>query len=214
MALQMHTAAKKADWQMVSSKKWNIWQKMAAQSRGLMTPANVVSLAGGVLTIAGFLQFQNGITLLGIALIVIGRLADIADGYIAHITGTKSPLGEFVDTSIDKLTILFGLIIITIFGLMPAIFTAAILIQSLLNAGASLLGRSRGTIIHPSQHGKLATFLAWITIISYLTHGYLEDAHGLSAVSVLFSVIAYAAFIVFTLLAVTSTASYLSQLRK
>lgn len=210
----MHTAGKKADWELVPAKRWNIWQKIAASTRGVATPANVVSCIGGALVIIGFLQFTDSVTMSGLLLIMVGRLADIADGYIAHTTGTKSPLGELIDTAIDKFTILFGLLIIIMFGLLPTLFTAAIVAQSLLNSIASLIGRRRGIIIHPSQYGKLATFLAWFTIISYLFQRALESNGPISVLSTTISTISYISFIFFVLLAVHSTASYLNQLRR
>lgn len=213
MAMNMHTAGKKSDWEQVSPKKWNVWQKTAAATNGVVTPANIVSCLGAILVVVGFLQFGDGVTLTGLLYITVGRFADIVDGYIAHKTGTKSPFGEIVDTTVDKVMILFSLLIIALFNLIPALFTAAIIVQSFLNAGASLAGRRKGFVIHPSQYGKLATFLAWFTIISYLLHNFLRSKENLSVLSGVISALSYIAFVFFVLLAVHSTASYVNQLR-
>lgn len=213
MPLNMHTAGKKADWNLVKPKKRNFWQKLAVSTRGVITPANIVSGVGAVLVVIGFMQFGNGVTLQGLVLIATGRIADIADGYVAHVTGTKSPLGEAIDTIIDKLTILFGLVVIIIFNLLPALFIAAIIVQSLINSIASLIGRRRGVAIHPSQYGKLATFLAWFTIISYLLYSLVDERTHATALSGTVLALSYLSFIFFVLLAIHSTASYLNQLR-
>lgn len=212
MAINMHTAGDKADWTLVPSEQWNTWQRIAATTGGVVTPANAVSLTGALLVVAGFLQFEQGVTLPGVALIAIGRLADIIDGYIAHRTGTKSPLGEIIDTTLDKSTIFFGLVFIIAFNLLPAVFTAAIVAQSILNSVASLIGHKRGTVLHPTPYGKLATFLAWFTIVSYLFHSLLEKQGGITVLSGTVSALSYISFILFVLLAIQSTASYISQL--
>ncbi len=212
MAINMHTAGKKADWQFIKPEKWNYWQKVAARTNGIVTPANILSLLGAAMVIIGFLKFGDGVTLSGLLFIVIGRLADVFDGYIAHHTGTKSPLGEIIDTTLDKTTVFFGLIVIIAFNLLPALFVAAIIAQSLLNAIASLIGRSRKLVIHPSQYGKLATFLAWFTIVSYLSHGTLSGDGATHLVKGGVFALSYISFIFFVLLAVHSTASYINQL--
>lgn len=213
MAINMHTAGKKADWEYIKPEKWNKWQKIAAQTKGIITPANIISAVGALLVIYGFLQFRDGITVTGVLFIVMGRLADITDGYIAHISRTKSPLGEIVDTTVDKITVFFGLAVIIFFSLLPPIFTAAIIVQSLLNSTASLIGRQRGISIHPSQFGKLATFLAWFTIISYFIHIILKENGTMRLLDIVVFALSYISFVFFVLLSVHSTASYLSQLR-
>jgi phosphatidylglycerophosphate synthase len=212
MAINMHTAGKKADWERVKPEKWNYWQKIAARTSGIVTPANLLSLLGAVLVIIGFLKFGDGVTTPGLLFILFGRLADIFDGYVAHHTGTKSPLGEIIDTTLDKTTVFFGLIVIIALHLLPALFVAVIIAQSLLNAIASLIGRYRKVAIHPSQYGKLATFLAWFTILSYLFHDSLSGVGATHLLNGAVFALSYISFIFFVLLAVHSTASYISQL--
>lgn len=213
MAINMHTAGKKSDWERLKPEKWNSWQKVAASTKGVLTPANVISSLGALLVIAGFLQFKDGVTLSGILFIIFGRLADITDGYVAHHTGTKSPLGEIIDTTIDKVTIFFGLVVIILLNLLPALFAAAIIVQSLLNSTASLIGKRRSIAIHPSQYGKLATFLAWFTIISYLFHLNLHNTGAMHLLNGVVFALSYISFVFFVLLSVHSTASYINQLR-
>jgi hypothetical protein len=63
MAINMHTAEDKPDWLLINSEEWNGWQKIAASTGGIATPANGVSFAGALLVIGGFLQFGDGVTL-------------------------------------------------------------------------------------------------------------------------------------------------------
>ncbi len=204
MALNLHISPHRPDWETIPTRDRNSWQKLAAGSKGWLTPANAISLLGATLVLAGLLQLRSEVTITGVVLILIGRLADIADGYIADKTGTKSPLGELVDTTSDKFIAAITIIALFVYGLLPLIFIITIALHTIVNSSVSLLGRYKKTIIHPSLEGKLATFSAWAVIIAYLMHTLLR-----SDVILFFAIIL---FIGFTYFATRSTYAYITQL--
>ena len=53
MQRNMHRTGKLADWELIDSTKWNNFQKVADRTNGIITPANLISLAGLALTIQG-----------------------------------------------------------------------------------------------------------------------------------------------------------------
>lgn len=206
MALNLHISPGKPDWETIRPNNWNTWQKLAAGTKGWITPANAVSSLGVILIIIGLWHLKNDATLTGVSFILAGRLADVADGFIADKTGTKSPLGELVDTTSDKLIAAITIITLFIYGLLPILILAAVGLHTIVNSSVSLLGRQRGTIIHPSLEGKLATFLAWTVIISYLAYLLVENRAALFLTWLIFAGFMY--------LAVRSTSAYIVQLKR
>lgn len=156
-----------ADWDKTKGEERNIWQKLAFKSYGTLTPANFVSLVGGVLAIYGLILILNAEIISGLLLLTIGRGADLLDGLIAEYTKTKSSLGEVVDAVADKLVIAFAVIVFAAIELVPWPIVLLIAAQNLLNGFASIIGRFRKIKIHPSKYGKYSTALAWVTLIFY-----------------------------------------------
>src|SRR4051794_15939162 len=102
--LDLHHASE-ADWKRLPAAERNSWQRLAARTQGIVTPANLISLGGAAVVFYGLYLIAHSQIVTGILTVLAGRAADIIDGYIAHRTGTKSPLGEAVDVTIDKITI-------------------------------------------------------------------------------------------------------------
>lgn len=160
-SLNLHRTGERADWEKVAPEKRNPWQKLAAITHGIITPANLISLVGAILTIIGLLGITTDLNLTNIALIIIGRLADIADGFAAHQTGTKSPLGEIIDATVDKILAFAAVIALALGELAPVLIIAAILIYSVTNSAISATAKFRNIPLHPSREGKLAGAACW-----------------------------------------------------
>lgn len=171
----MHRSNKVADWHDIKGAERNIWQKLAFRSYGTLTPANFVSLAGGVLAFYGLILILNSETISGLLLLAIGRVADLLDGIIAEYTKTKSPLGELVDAVSDKLVIAFAVIVFAAVELVPWPIVALIALQNIFNGLAVLIGRLRKIRIHPSKYGKYSTALGWVTLILYPFGDWIKD---------------------------------------
>lgn len=157
MKYKLHTA-KKADWEKTSRSHYNVWQKTASRSRGVVTPANFISVAGGFLAIYGLSVILDEKIVTGLVLLTLARLADLADGIVAEQTKTKSPLGETVDASIDKVVVAATLIVLGALELVPWIIIIIVALQNLANVLISIIAKLRDRTIHPSRpSGEVST---------------------------------------------------------
>lgn len=180
MKLGLHRA-EEADWDKAGNGPHNFWQKIASKSYGTLTPANVASIAGGVLAIYGLLIIVEGEITKGLLLVAVGRLADLVDGLIAEYTRTKSPLGEIIDASMDKLIMAFALIVFVAVELVPWPLIAVVAAQNIVNVMISVLARLRNLTIHPSRMGKLATAFSWATLLTYPLGEWLRQENHTTA---------------------------------
>lgn len=213
MTVNLHTSRNRSDWSAIDSHTWNPWQKIAAATYGIITPGNVVSCGGAILVFAGLLHLTHEVTMSGVWLVAVGRLADAIDGYIADRTGTKSLVGEAIDSTMDKLVAIAALITVFAYDLLPIIVTVVIASHTVVNSLIAIIGRLRKVEIHPSLYGKFATFLAWVTILGYLLHKFLEQRSDMRFETNLVFGISWVLFIIFCYLGGQSTLAYMRQVR-
>jgi phosphatidylglycerophosphate synthase len=166
--MQLHRA-RGNDWDTIATEQRNRWQAIASRTGGFVSPGNIITVIGGLLVAAGLilLAYQQN-TWLAVALLLLGRLADLADGWTADRTGTKSPVGETFDAVIDKLELLGAVVVLWATALLPDVVFAALLLHVAYNSGLSVVERTRGRGLHPSRSGKLAAALEWIVIPLYV----------------------------------------------
>lgn len=145
-----------------------MWQKLAAKTHGVLTPGNLLSVGGAGILSAGLVCLYNGSLGMGLSLVIVGRIADIADGVVAAKTGTKSPLGEALDATVDKLALLATVITLLMTGLTPWLIVLAFTLFNAVNAVCGGLARLQSAKIHPSKFGKFAAALQWLTIVLFL----------------------------------------------
>jgi cardiolipin synthase len=95
-----------------------------------------------------------------VAVLAVGGTSDWVDGYLARRLGQVSRLGALLDPFADRLYILATLIAFTVAGVVPWVFTAALLAREAA-VGLGLLVLRRYDIGPPEVHyvGKTATFL-------------------------------------------------------
>jgi phosphatidylglycerophosphate synthase len=165
--VKLHRTGKVADWETVPAAQHNSWQKLAVATDGLLTPGNIVSSIGLGLVFAGLIAVARHDYWLGLGLVASGRLADILDGLLADRSGTKSPLGEVVDASFDKVGALATLAVFAIEGLLPWAIAVIIGLQSVANVTLALYARTKGLSLHPSKVGKLSAVGVWICILAF-----------------------------------------------
>ena len=118
-AMDLHRASHKPDWEQTDIGDRNIYQKIAATTGGLATPANVILTIGFILVILGVVTLLQENYILSILLLTVGRTLDIVDGVVAEATGTKSLGGEMFDAIIDRLGALGVVIALFISNLAP-----------------------------------------------------------------------------------------------
>lgn len=173
--MDLHRAGKQSQWHGIPDDKRNWWQKQAQRSHGLITPGNIVSATGASLVAASLIYFLRGAWGWGLVFLLIGRLADVADGIVAARTRTKSPLGEAVDATLDKFTLLAALIVFIVTGVVPLLAVLLIALFNAANAAFSLLARVRKQRIHPSHIGKVTAVFQWAAILIYVTAAVLRS---------------------------------------
>ncbi len=162
--MKLHRATRKPDWARISERRRNLWQRLAASTKGVVTWANLVTVLGFVLVVVGLIALLQRHYWLGTWILLVSRLCDIADGWLADITGTKSPLGEALDAGFDKLSVLLALIVLPIASIVPWWAVGALVLPHLFIAGISAGALRRGHRIHPSHEGKISTALGWFAL--------------------------------------------------
>lgn len=194
--MKLHTASAHPDWQDVTPASRNIWQKIAAATHSVLTPGNILSLAGIVLVGIGLYEIYYYRPIFGLALVAVGRLADIADGWVADRTGTKSPMGEKVDATFDKIITFGALIVLVASKDLPLVVAICIAIITLVTSIVSLTASVHKRPLHPSRIGKYGMALLWVAIGLYV----LADGKGI--------VLAYADLTAIAALCMAGAATY------
>jgi cardiolipin synthase len=92
--------------------------------------------------------------------LLLGGTSDWVDGYLARRLGQVSRLGELLDPLADRLYILATLIAFTVGGVVPWLFTAALLLREVMLIGCLVVLRRAGYGPLPVHYlGKTATFI-------------------------------------------------------
>jgi phosphatidylglycerophosphate synthase len=208
--MQLHRAHGN-DWDDIAPDKRNRWQLLAGRTGGYASPGNAISLVGGLLVISGLmlLVYQRHL-LLAVALLCIGRLADLADGVIADWTGTKSPVGEAMDAVVDKIELILAVVVIGLLALMPVAVFITLAVHALYNVILSLTLHFRGDKMHPSRSGKFAAAVEWAAAAIFVLHYGLPMSTSLRNLT---SLVAWMLFGVFVVLALVSSYQYTKELR-
>jgi CDP-diacylglycerol--glycerol-3-phosphate 3-phosphatidyltransferase len=77
---------------------------LARALAGIGISANAVTIAGGVLSVVGAGLLAAGMPLPALLVLLIGTVADTLDGQIAKASGGGTPLGAFLDSTVDRLS--------------------------------------------------------------------------------------------------------------
>ncbi len=206
MKYTLHTA-KIADWEKSTKDPHNFWQKVAIRSHGVLTPANIASVIGGLLALYGLWIILDGETVKGLGFIAAGRIADVADGIIAERTKTKSPLGETIDATVDKIVIGATLLVLGAMELVPWLIIGIVALQNIANVIISVVAKLRDKTIHPSRLGKVSAAFSWVTIILYPLGQHLQEQayYGIGRFLVVLSL---ASFVIYVVMGLQASLSY------
>ncbi|MDN5275842.1 MAG: CDP-diacylglycerol--glycerol-3-phosphate3-phosphatidyltransferase [Candidatus Saccharibacteria bacterium] len=209
VVMNLHRADKRPEWESISSDQWNYWQKVAASTHSIVTPANIISVIGLALVLYGLGLLFVQAYIPALILLVVGRLLDLVDGIVAHATGTKSPLGEIMDASIDKIGTLLTILCLAVLQIAPWWVLLALFLPHLIISAIVFAGRSRNVKLHPSRIGKLSMAVAWVVLTALL----LIKAVGLEWPALLV-VATYTLAISSSLMGLISASQYLRQIVK
>jgi phosphatidylglycerophosphate synthase len=200
--VQLHRTTGEPDWLAVPPQSRGIWQRLAVRTHGAVTPSNAVTLAGFALVLIGLLTVLNGRYLIGTILLTIGRLCDILDGWLAELTGTKSPLGEFLDAAVDKILTILTVAAFFVAHIAPTWVLIALVAPHVLIALILFVWRLRKVMFHPSVAGKLSMAGVWLSLLIYaLAHVVHLPAAVLTATQVIVIASSVAGFYAATLYA-------------
>lgn len=165
-------------------------------------------MLGLIIVLIGVWQLFTENIFIGTGLIVAGRLADIADGVVANRTKTKSPVGEAVDASVDKLEALIILVAVAALALAPIYVILLLALHHLANTALYILARKRGGRVHPNAIGKISTVLEWVALAGYIISNAASISSSQASVIVMISFIF---FITAIAMFVISTVEYVKQ---
>jgi phosphatidylglycerophosphate synthase len=184
--MQLHRTTGKADWLAVPPQSHTSWQRLAARSYGVVTPSNGITIAGFVLVVIGLQEIWNQHYLTGTVLLATGRICDILDGWLAELTRTKSPLGEFLDAAIDKVLTILAVATFFVLHIAPAWVLMALVTPHVLIVVILLGWRIRKQAFHPSLVGKLSMAGVWLSLLIYaVAHIVILPGPALAATQVI-----------------------------
>lgn len=162
--MKLHRAHTKPDWELPGA-GLNYWQKTAECTNGIVTPGNIASITGAVLVGVGLFYIVQNRLWLGLILLGIGRLLDLVDGAVADYTKTKSPLGEIIDATLDKIAAFAALGVFIYTGIIPIALALIIGLENAITAILSLVAKSLKRTIHPVRAGKFGGAVEWAAFI-------------------------------------------------
>lgn len=171
----LHRVEAAADWDKVPESQHNFWQRLAKRTNGNITPGNVTSVLGAVLSLSAARDIWKENYGRATVKLFFGRVLDMADGGIAHATGTKSPKGEALDAGLDKALAATIGPLMNYKNLIPSQDGYTIIAQQGISAGLSTIGLASGRRMHPSQEGKEQATADWVRMGSGLLERVLED---------------------------------------
>jgi len=162
--MDLHRAHKIPDWDATPPAKRNRWQRLAARTHGLATPGNAATILGLGLVMVGLVAIGCGDFVPGLLIVMLGRSADVLDGFVAARTRTKSRIGEALDAGADKIAIAGTLVVLVLRHVLPLWLAVAIAIKSAANVVFAAIAQSQDRPLHPSGAGKLATGGEWLAL--------------------------------------------------
>lgn len=172
----LHRVNKKPDWELVDTSSHNGWQRLARHTRGMVTPGNIISVCGAALSLSARSDIQKENYRSATVKLFVGRMMDIADGVVADRTGTKSPVGEAVDASIDKFLTLKIMHAMVDKQLISQREGDTVIAQQGMAVGLSAAAKLLGKEMHPSRPGKEDATAIWAFAGSTLMEKICDDA--------------------------------------
>ena len=166
--MKLHRTTGKPDWANMNLSDMNNWQRLARKSQGVITPGNIVSILGLGLVLYGLWCVTGHNYKSGLIFLIVGRFADLVDGYLAEKTQTKSPLGEIIDAGIDKLGTLLTFIVLYAAHTAPWLILSLLLLPQIINSLFSVWAYKNNNRLHPSPIGKLSMAALLLSIAGLL----------------------------------------------
>jgi cardiolipin synthase len=165
--MQLHRAKSQPEWASVAVAQQNQWQRLAAQTNGYLTPGNVITVLGLALCLAGLLLLLQPNYWAALVLVGVGRGFDLLDGWLAEATGTKSPLGEMMDATVDKIIGVAALFIFWIAAIAPGWVLLVLFLPQMVISVIATRAYYQQARLHPARLGKSSMALAWVCLLGF-----------------------------------------------
>ncbi len=163
--MNLHRINGVADWEHTPVAEHNYWQRLAVSTHGMVTPGNLTSLAGFLISLAGIVSLFYEAYWFALLAILVGRCLDLLDGFLAEKTSTKSPLGELVDATVDKVITLAAVFSLYVLGLASGPLLLVLFAPQVLITVCTLIGRTQQVHLHPALTGKWSMALVWVVLL-------------------------------------------------
>lgn len=175
--MKLHRAGSTPEWASIPVAERNLWQRLAARTNAVITPGNILTALGLILVCIGAWMLLSDRYTTAFICIAVGRFLDIADGWTAEKTKTKSPLGESLDASFDKLAALVVLVAFAAAGIAPFWLLALVLLPHLIiSVVTGFAFFSQHKRLHPSRLGKISGAIAWLGLLCLIGNATTPDA--------------------------------------
>ena len=178
--MNLHRISGNSDWEKTQPSDRTALQKIAASTHGIVSPANFITVIGLGIVIYGLILLVQEQYWLGLILLAVGRLLDIADGAIADVTKTKSAVGELFDAAADKVGTLLTIITLLVGNITFWWVIVALILPQILIPLVIFYKRQKKIRVHPTKEGKLSMASAWVSIVGLLVVKALDTPQPLS----------------------------------
>ena len=127
------------------------------------------------------------------AVVVIGAMTDILDGYFARKFGTVSDFGVFLDLTADKIFMALLLLAMVLVELVPVWVVAIIFFREFLVMGLRSYAGSLNLVVSARMLGSLKTIVLFVAALAALQS--VEYSYHLFAVAAGLSIVSGAQYI-------------------
>ena len=152
------------------------WQRVASRTNGVITPGNIATVVGILLTLAGLWLLYRHVFWAALVCVGLGRIFDLLDGHLARLTKTTSLLGEFVDAAADKLMIGVATLVVILHHIVPLFLIVPVFIVQVVLVVVAFVARGSRVTLHSSRAGKYSTFVLWSAMLLYMMAVWLLDS--------------------------------------
>ena len=136
-------------------------------AKDIFTIPNLISVAGAALAIHGSEKID---TAEGLAECAVGRLADVLDGKVAHMTGQTSNFGAALDATTDKIVMAKILYEMNKKELAPKYVLGTVALLNSINAVATGIANLRSkekAETRPTKSGKVGLVMETAALVAY-----------------------------------------------
>jgi cardiolipin synthase (CMP-forming) len=161
--------SKKPDWEHITPKQYSRLQRVAASTGGLVTVGNFVTVIGFLIVLFGINEIIDQNYWLALYALIIGRFFDVVDGWAAHLTQTKSPLGELLDAGLDKVGTFMTIVVLYSYHVAPSWILLALALPHIFIATITFSAIHLQKHLHPSTRGKISMASGWLSLLGFVS---------------------------------------------